>query len=294
MNDKFYIAGIRSPVQDVPRKKQKWYKGMPLLSMFVLAVLITGCLACRLVMTKDPMYMDLRHYSVPPDGEFLFGTDPMGRDIFSMVWYGGRISLGIGLSASLLSVCIAIVVGAASGCAPDLADALLMRLTEILLSVPNLLAVLFLLAGLGGADAWRISAVLGMTSWMGMAKIIRTQVRQICHSEYILAAKCMGGGFFYILRTHLMPHVVPSILFMAVMNIRNAIAAESTLSFMGIGLPVEVVSWGSMLSLAQKAFLTNAWWIILVPGAFLTITLICMTNIGNYVRKRFSGGQSSV
>lgn len=293
MDDKFYIAGIRSPIQ-VPCRKQTRHKGRPLFSMVVLAVCISGCLACGLVMTKDPLYMDLQHCSVPPDGEFLFGTDPMGRDIFSMIWYGGRISLGIGLSAALLSACIAIVVGSVSGCAPDWADALLMRLTEIFLSVPNLLVVLFLLAGMGGADVWRISAVLGMTSWMSMAKIIRTQVRQIRHSEYILAAKCMGGGFFYILRSHLVPNFIPSILFMAVMNIRNAITAESTLSFMGIGLPVEVVSWGSMLSLAQKAFLTNAWWIILVPGAFLTVTLVCITNIGNYLRKRFSSAQSNL
>ena len=104
--------------------------------------------------------------------------------------------------------------------------------------------------------------VIGLTGWMSIARVVRTEVRQIRGSEFVLASKCMGGGFFHVLWKHLAPNFAASIMFMVVMNVRSAIVAESTLSFMGIGLPVEVITWGSMLSLAEKALLTGSWWII--------------------------------
>ena len=253
-----------------------------------------GCLFCEVLLTHDPTYLDLAHCNEAPSREFLFGTDPMGRDIFSMIWYGGRISLAIGVLATAISTVIAVVLGALSGSAPVWLDNLLMRLTEILLSVPNLLLVVLIQAILGKATVWSISLVIGLTSWTSIAKVVRTEVRQLRGSEYILAAKCMGGSFFYILRRHLAPNFLSSIMFMVVMNVRSAMIAESTLSFMGIGLPLEVISWGSMLSLAEKALLTNAWWIIVIPGVFLVVTLLCMTSIGNYLRKETHRGHSNL
>lgn len=233
-------------------------------------------------MTKDPAYLDLAHCSTAPCREFLFGTDTMGRDIFSMIWYGGRLSLFIGVGSTVISTLLAISFGAVSGLAPKWLDALLMRLTEILLSVPNLLLVIFL------------QAVIGLTSWTSIAKVVRTEVQQLRASEYVIAAKCMGGSFFHILRCHLAPNFFSSILFMVVMNVRSAIIAESTLSFMGLGLPIEVVTWGSMLSLAEKALMTDAWWILLIPGAFLVVTLLCIMNLGDYLRSRTSRKESNL
>lgn len=231
---------------------------------------------------------------MPPCGEFLFGTDAMGRDIFSMIWYGGRLSLFIGLAAALLSTAIAILFGAVSGCAPAWLDGLLMRLTEILLSVPSLLVIVLLQAVIGKASILSIALVIGVTSWTGMAKIVRTEVRQIRASEYVLASRCMGGGFFHILWRHLTPNFVSSIMFMAVMNVRSAIAAESTLSFMGIGLPVEVVTWGSMLSLSEKALLSGDWWIILIPGGFLVAALLCITSLGSCLRRNINRRENNL
>lgn len=252
--------------------------------MILLTIIAAGCLAAEWIMTKDPGYPDLQHYSTPPGREFLFGTDTMGRDIFSMVWYGGRISLFIGLFSTTISTLIAVIFGAVSGSAPAWLDGLLMRLAEMILSIPSLLLVVFLQAFLGKANVLTISLVIGVTGWMSIAKVVRTEVRQLRSSEYVLAARCMGGGFFYVLRKHLAPNFVASVMFMVVMNIRGAIVAESTLSFMGIGLPVEVITWGSMLSSAEKALLTGSWWMILIPGLFLIVTLVCITNIGNYLR----------
>lgn len=228
--------------------------------------------------------MDLAHYSTAPCREFLFGTDAMGRDIFSMIWHGGRISLLIGFAAAAISAAAAILFGTVSGLAPQWLDAFLMRLTEILISIPSLLLIILIQAIWGEADLWSLSIVIGLTSWFSIAKVVRIQVRQLRSSEYVIAARCMGGGFFHILRKHLAPNFISSILFMAVMNIRNAIAAESTLSFMGIGLPLDVISWGSMLSNAERSLLGGAWWTILIPGIFLIATLSSITKIGSWLR----------
>lgn len=294
MNEQFDVVGIRpTPRTPVPQTK-KWYRDKPVLSSVLLALIVFGCLFCRLIMTKDPTYMDLAHCGVKPNREFLFGSDSMGRDIFSMIWYGGRLSLFIGAASAMISAVIAIVFGALSGCAPAWLDSLLMRLTELLLSVPSLLVIVLLQAALGKANVLSISFVIGVTSWAGMAKVVRTQVRQLRSSEYILAARSMGGGFFYILWRHLAPNFIPSIMFMVVMNVRSAIVTESTLSFMGLGLPLEVITWGSMLSLSERALLSGAWWIILIPGGFLTATLLCITELGNLLRKNSNRKESNL
>ncbi len=285
MRGEFELVGIREASNTPPCQKEKWYKGKPVISFILLGMIAAGALAAEWLMTKDPACLDLQHYSTPPDGEFLFGTDTMGRDIFSMIWYGGRISLFIGLSSTVISTLIAIIFGAVSGSAPAWLDGLLMRLTEIILSVPSLLLVIFLQAFLGKANVFSISLVIGVTGWMSIAKVVRTEVRQLRSSEYVLASGCMGGGFLYVLWKHLAPNFMASVMFMVVMNVRGAIVAESTLSFMGIGLPVEVITWGSMLSLAEKALLTGSWWMILIPGLFLIVTLVCITDIGNYLRR---------
>lgn len=292
MDTDFQIVGIRNTEDRTVGRHTKWYQGKPLISALLLAVILSGCLCCHLIMTKDPSYMDLAHYNEAPGGEFLFGTDTMGRDIFSMIWYGGRISLLIGVLATFLSTVLAIVFGAVSGCAPEWVDSLLMRFTEIFLSIPNLLLVILLQAVLGKASIFSISFIIGITSWPSIAKVVRTEVKQIRNSGYVIAARCMGGSFWHVLWKHLTPNFASSIMFMVVMNIRSAIIAESTLSFMGIGLPLEQISWGSMLSNADKALMTKSWWIILIPGLFLTVTLMCMTNLGNYLRKAVNRKES--
>ena len=296
MNDPFEIVGVRPELleRQAPEKENRWYQGVPWLSVIVLLIIAGGCLFCKWIMPKDPSYMDLKNYTVAPCREFLFGTDTMGRDIFSMIWYGGRQSLFIGFVATMISTSIAIIFGTVSGLAPEWLDMLLMRMTEILLSIPNLLLVIFLQAILGKANVLSLSLVIGVTSWTGIAKIVRTEVRQLRSNEYVVAARCMGGGFFYVLRKYLAPHFLSSIMFMVVTNIGAAIGTEATLSFLGIGLPVEIISWGSMLSNADQALLSNDWWIILIPGLFLVVTLVCITDIGNYIRKRNNRGMREI
>ena len=288
----FTLVGIR-PEPAAPKKKAGHLKDFPWISVILMAAIVLCCLFAELLMTKDPTYLDLKNFNVAPNGEFLFGTDTLGRDIFSGILYGGRISITIGFLATVISTFIAVVYGSVSGIAPVWLDTLMMRFTEIFLSVPGLLLVLFLQAILGEANVITLSIVIGVTSWASIAKVIRTEVRQIRNSEYVVASRCMGGKFFHILGKHLAPNFIASIMFMVVMNVRTAIGSESTLSFMGMGLPLEIISWGSMLSLAEKSLLTDSWWIIVIPGAFLVTLLMCLTNIGNYLRKNANRKESA-
>lgn len=282
--DLFARVGIRAEAP-APARKRKRFADLPWSSVLMLSGIVLGCLFAEVLMTHDPAYLDLDNCNTAPNAGFLFGTDPLGRDIFSGIWYGGRISIAIGFLATAFSTVLAIVYGSLSGVAPVWLDRLMMRFTEVFLSIPGLLIVLFLQAVFGEANVLSLSLVIGVTSWPGIAKVIRTEVRQLRSSGYVTASKCMGGGFCHILRKHLAPNFIASILYMVVMNVRSAISTEATLSFMGMGLGLETISWGSMLSLSEKALLTGSWWMILIPGAFLAALLMCLTDIGNYLRK---------
>lgn len=289
----FAPVGIRPAPSASPGKLRRG-REFPRGGVGVLVVLLLCCLFAELLMTKDPGYLDLAHCNETPNREFLFGTDTLGRDIFSGIWYGGRISIAIGFLATAISTAIAVVYGSLSGIAPPAVDGVMMRFAEIFLSIPTLLLVLFFQAIWGQASVLSLSVVIGVTSWASIAKVVRTEVRQLRTSEYVVASRCMGGGFFHILRRHLAPNFLASIMFMVVMNVRSAIVSESTLSFLGMGLPLEIISWGSMLSLSEKALMTGSWWIILIPGAFLITLLLCLTNLGNYLRKSAAKKESNL
>lgn len=292
MNDPFRLVGIRPQEAAAPTPKPRQKR--PVLSFAVLGLLVLGCLAAPLIAPGNPGYLDLLHTSQSPGGEFLFGTDAMGRDLFRCIWHGGRVSLFIGFLSTLISTAIAVVYGAVSGVSSPGVDSAMMRLTEILLSVPELLTVLFLQAIWGVATPVSIAVIIGLTSWYSIAKVVRTEVRQLRGSEYVIASRAMGGRFAHILGQHLAPNFLSSIMFMVVMNVRSAIVAESTLSFLGMGLPIDTVSWGSMLSLSERALMTGSWWVILIPGAFLVALLLSLTEIGNWLRREGSRRESNL
>ena len=292
----FDIVGPRPILKSPDRStsKSRLPAGFPRLASAVLLIIILGCIFCGFFTGDDPYRMELTQINQAPSAEHLFGTDTLGRDIFTLIWYGGRRSLFIGAFATLISTAIAVIYGSISGLAGKTVDSIMMRFSEIMLSIPSLLLIIFMQAVIGQRNVVGISIIIGITGWMSVAKMVRTEVRKIRDSEYVLISRMMGGSFMHILIKHLAPNFISTIMFMVVMNIRSAIVAESTLSFLGIGLPVEIITWGSMLSLLEKALLTGSWWIILIPGVFLIVTLLCVTAIGNFIRGNKSSSHGNL
>ncbi|MGL4990034.1 MAG: ABC transporter permease [Sarcina sp.] len=285
-----YYKDIKINKFKLKSKKRK----IPYISIGILILIILLCTFANLITKHDPSFLNLADISKSPSNIYIFGTDTMGRDIFSMVWYGGRISLFIGFLATVISTTIAILYGTISAVSIGCIDDFMMRAVEIILTIPQILLVIFIQGIIGGTTIISLAIVIGITSWMNIAKVVRAEVSQIKNSEYILASKTMGGSFFHILKEHMVLNFIPAIMFMVVTNIGGAIGTEATLSFLGIGLPLEIISWGSMLSLAEGALLSNLWWIILIPGFFLVITLLTITNIGNYMRGISNKKQSNL
>lgn len=288
----FTVVGILPDTAPAAHKLRR--RDLPLVPLLLLGLVALGCLCAPLLTGKDPAYMDLLHCAEAPSRTFWFGTDTMGRDIFACIWYGGRVSLTVGFLAAAISTVIAVVYGAVSGMAAPWLDTAMMRVAELFISVPSLLVIVFLRAILGGSGVLSLSLVIGVTGWCSMAKVVRTEVRQLRHSGYVIACRCMGGGFGRILWRHLAPNFASSILFMVVMSVRTAIVAESTLSFMGMGLPLTIISWGSMLTLSEQALMRGAWWIIVIPGVFLITVLVCVTAVGGWLRRSFDRRQSNL
>lgn len=281
-------------LQDKAIKKGRQNRHFPRGACILLLLLVLSCIFAPWLTPYGVNFMDGSAISLSPCKAHPLGTDSLGRDLLAMILYGGRLSLYIGTLAALLSGLLAFVYGGISGLAPRRADGLLMRFCELLMSLPSLILVLFLQALWGKATPTSIAVVIGITSWMSLAKLVRSEVRQIGESDFILAAKLMGADFAYLLRKHLLPNLISPSMYMVVSNFAQAIIAETTLSFLGLGLPVSQVSWGSLLSLSKNALLSNQWWMILLPGLVLVAALVCVTELGEYVRARNNRLQSNL
>ena len=288
LEEQFIMVGANYK-HHIPKEKKpsfwKKIKGKPIISGIVLAAIVLCCIFADFLINHDPSSFYLKNLNEPPNSAFFFGTDSLGRDIYSMIWYGGQASIIIGILSMIIITVIGVTYGCISGVANAKIDAIMMRFAEIVNSIPSLLLLLLLVSIMGKQDIFTISFAIGVTGWFALARIVRSEVRQIRNYEYVLAARCMGANFLHLMHRHLIPNIVSAILFVVISSISTSMSMEATLSFLGLGLPVDVISWGSMLSLANRALLSNTWWVIIIPGLFLVITLLVITNIGNYFRK---------
>ena len=274
----FQVVGAGWKQQGSEKRKKTFrekLKGKPVFSMVLLFLIVLGCVFANVVANHDPSGFYLQNLNTPPGKEFIFGTDSLGRDIYSLIWYGGRVSLVIGTAGPKV-------------------DSVLMRFTEMCGSIPTLLLILILSAVLQADDVISISVIIGITGWFALARIVRSEVRQIRNSDYVMYARLCGGSFGYVMYHHLIPNFVSAIMFVVISSVSSCITMESTLSFLGLGLPADVVSWGSMLSLANKALIMNTWWVIVIPGVFLVITLMCITSMGSFVRSEVNNHYSNL
>lgn len=269
-------------------------KPKPKMALAILALAAFFSLFAGILAPYSVDYMNSGALGEAPSLRHLFGTDNMGRDLLTMVLYGGRASLTIGILSAGISTLIATLYGTFSGMSSRWLDNLLMRALDLFMSIPGILLVIVLQAIWGAGSYGSMALIIGCTGWMHMAKIIRGEVRRLRHSDFVLAAEMYGGSFGYIFRRHLFPNYWASIMFMAVSNIGSAIILESTLSFMGLGLPISEVSWGSLLSLSQDALLSDQWWMIIIPGAVLISVLVSITEVGEYLRSTNTSKHSNI
>ncbi len=214
---------------------------------------------------------------LPPSELHPFGTDDLGRDLFSMTLHGSRVSLMVGITAAVISTLVGIAVGLTSGIVRGVLDMFTMRVIDFLLSLPYLAIALAILSFLK-PNMMIIIMIIVVLSWIPTAKVVRAHTFSIMESLYVEAAKAMGAGRFYIAIKHILPNVIPITLSSLVLNVRDAILFEASLSFLGLGDPSSV-SWGTILFFARRAgaFAANVWWYIVPPGFMIMLTVLGFT-----------------
>jgi peptide/nickel transport system permease protein len=224
----------------------------------------------------------------PPSPEHWLGTDDAGRDVLTNLIYGARVSLFVGFFASFISLFIGGTIGLASGFLGGRVDTLLMRLTDILLVIPELPLMIVLIALLGRGLGVLV-IVIGILGWTGTARVVRAQTLSVRERKFVQRARAIGAGPFYIIRRHIFPLVFPLMVVNAVLVISAAILNESTLAFLGLGDPTRL-SWGQMLNFAFRrgAMSAGAWWALVPPGLAIIWVVLGLTLLGNGLERIFN------
>ena len=231
--------------------------------------------------TIDNIYM-------PPSPEHLLGTDDGGKDVLTNLIYGSRVSLTVGFFASFITLFIGGTVGIVAGFYGGRVENALMRLTDILLVIPDLPLMIILIALLG-RKLWVIIVVVGILSWTGTARIVRSQTLSIKERKFVQRARAIGAGNLYIIRRHVFPLVFPLMVVNAVLVISGIILYEATLAFLGLGDPTRL-SWGQMLQFAftRGAMSAGAWWVLIPPGLAIAWVALGLTLLGNGLERVFN------
>jgi peptide/nickel transport system permease protein len=250
-----------------------------LIPMFLCAVL------APIISPHDPVEPDLKNILVGPTWSHPFGTDTLGRDVFSRVIYGSRISLLVGFVSVGIATLIGIMIGSFSGYTGGIVDELIMRFVDLMMCFPTFFLILAVIAVLE-PSIWNIMIVIGLTNWMGIARLVRAEILSIKNKEYVLAAKAMGFPKRRIIFRHVLPNALSPVYVVATLGIGGAILTESALSFLGIGVQPPTPSWGNILTQA-KDNIEVAWWLSLYPGLAIFLTVMGYNLLGEGLRDIF-------
>jgi peptide/nickel transport system permease protein len=245
------------------------------LVMFGLALLAP-------LLGGDPGQIDIAHRLEPPSWAFPLGTDDLGRDVLTRILYGARISLLVGFVAVGIATAIGIVLGALAGYYGRWVDSLIMRFVDIMLCFPAFFLILAVVAFLE-PSIWNIMIIIGLTSWMGVARLVRAEFLSLRERDFVLAARTAGARDGRIIFRHILPNALSPILVSATLGVAGAILTESALSFLGIGVQPPTPSWGNML-IAGKQTLGTAWWLSAFPGLAILVTVLGYNLLGEGIR----------
>jgi len=229
-----------------------------------------------------PNDLDLLHVLMPPSSGHWFGTDDLGRDVLTRMIYGASISLEVGFVAAGIAVIIGTIVGLVAGYYSGWVDNILMRFVDIMLCFPTFFLILAVIAFLG-QSIWYIMIIIGLTGWMGVARLVRAEVLSIREREYVMAVRALGARDSRIIFRHILPNALSPVLVSATLGVAGAILTESALSFLGIGVPPPTPSWGNILT-SGKEYIEFAWWLTLYPGLAITVTVLAYYLLGEGIR----------
>ncbi len=285
---------IESPWTIAFRRLKK--NKLAMVSLFILCVLVLSAILADVITPygRDQInladkevrgkVMELPIKKEAPDSNFILGTDELGRDIFTRLIYGGRISLTVGLVAVFLQVIIGIAVGSIAGFYGGIVDAILMRLTDIIMCFPFLLIAITVVAILG-PSIFNVMLVIGLLGWTGIARIVRGQILSLREQEFMEAAEALGIRDSRKIFKHLLPNVMASIIVFATMGMASAILTESALSYLGMGVTPPTPTWGNMMQAAKSIYsLQHHWWLWIPPGFLTFITVMSFNILGDGLR----------
>jgi len=272
----------------------------------ITGLLVVVVLGGILVPESRANSSDLRHRLTGPTAGHWFGTDSTGRDVFARVLYGGQVSLMIGMLAVGLEVTLGTLIGGLAAYYGGWLDAVLMRFTEALLTIPQLFILIVLAKFLGNSfptinilgksfsgSVGIVIIVIGTTSWMYLARIVRANMLSLREMDYISASKALGAGNGRIFLTHLVPNTLSVIIVAATLGLANAVLTEAYVSFLGLGVQPPTATWGNMMDQAQSFILRGAWWMWLFPSLFIIFTILCINLMGDGLRDAFDPHMSN-
>lgn len=266
------------------------FRRWPYIPAIVLLVLVFAAIAAPIVSPYDPVKGDLRARTKPPVGfggttEHLFGTDNQGRDIFSRIIHGARVSISFAAITMLLSVALGAVIGAVSGYFGGHVDETLMRLVDLQNALPFILAAL-VMVGVFGASFTTLLIIIAIFSWGTTARQIRGEILQLKQMDYVNLARIAGASSPRIIFKHLLPGVTNTLIVVATLGTGQIILTEATLSFLGVGIPPPKPAWGSMVAFGRN-YIDSAWWIAVIPGVAIALVVVSLNFLGDWLRDYF-------
>jgi len=253
-----------------------------LIGLFFIFLLIFLAIFADLIAPYSYKEINLDAISQAPSAEHIFGTDFFGRDMFSRVIYGTRISLLVGIVSQSVALVLGLTLGSISGYYTGWVDTIIMRIADVIFAFPSLLLIIAIMVSLG-PGLQNVFLAIGLVGWVGIARIIRSQTLSIKEQEFVLAAKSLGASDRRVITKHIMPNAFPPLIVSFTMGMAGAIMSEATLSFLGLGAQPPTASWGGDIS-AGLQYLRSAWWISFWPGVALALTVLAFNLFGDGLR----------